>query len=213
MDYMKGVSVCEQCNAEFKWTRFKTQTVARFCGKKCWYKWNAKNLAAFNNDRFSWKTATESEKLERLKRNFEMKVIRKEGCWDWKGVFDKNGYGLIPGNYQRLLRASRVSWFIHKGQIPKGIVICHTCDNVRCTNPDHLFLGTPKVNSEDMAKKGRSTQGIKNPSVKLSEEQVRKIKELLKTGVTQKRISKDFNITRKTVGSIKNGKTWKHIAG
>lgn len=49
----------------------------------------------------------------------------------------------------------RISWILQNGDIPKGMWVCHTCDNKKCINPDHLFLGTPQDNTNDMKKKKR----------------------------------------------------------
>jgi hypothetical protein len=83
-------------------------------------------------------------------------------CWIWlKSKFD-NGYGQqkIKGkNY----RVHRLSYRLFVGEIPKGLLICHKCDQKDCINPEHLFLGTQADNMLDMVQKGRSLKGNKHP--------------------------------------------------
>lgn len=86
------------------------------------------------------------------------------GCWNWtRGKF-RHGYGAIAHG-KRTLKAHRVSYMLHIGEIPEGMLVCHKCDNPQCVNPEHLFLGTPKDNTQDMILKGRKVvlRGEDNP--------------------------------------------------
>lgn len=77
-------------------------------------------------------------------------------CWVWTGSNDGKGYGQISAGAGRSpIKAHRLSWEIHNGQIPAGMVICHRCDNPKCVNPSHLFVGTQKDNMVDCATKNR----------------------------------------------------------
>ena len=89
----------------------------------------------------------------------------------------------------------------------------HHCDNPKCTNPEHLYLGTPKRNSLDREERNRRPirRGSNHPNAKLNEEKVREIKKLMDIGVKTSRISKDFHISYGALEAIKNGDTWKHV--
>lgn len=77
-------------------------------------------------------------------------------CWEWKGAINNVGYGMFRENNDKMVTAHRKSYELHKGEIPKGMCICHSCDNPKCVNPDHLWLGTIKDNIDDMIRKGRN---------------------------------------------------------
>jgi hypothetical protein len=89
-------------------------------------------------------------------------VIKKSDneCWGWSGYINKgNGYAYFC--FQgKVISAHRFSYSYFKDFIPESLFVCHSCDQKICTNPDHLFLGTPKDNTHDMIKKGRSTNRI-----------------------------------------------------
>lgn len=91
-----------------------------------------------------------------LKARFWSKVSIREPkeCWPWIGKRDKDGYGKIR-NYYKEVRAHRLSYELNIGDIPTGKVVCHSCDNPRCVNPSHLWVGTIGDNNRDMYQKGR----------------------------------------------------------
>lgn len=163
-----------------------------------------------NGKLFRWHDASDEQKTKRLKNSFEKKVIKKDGCWDWKGGTGPNGYIHIRYNQMKLM-AHRASWLIYKGKIPPKMCVCHHCDNRRCTNPDHLFIGTAKENSNDRDKKLRGLQGSRHHKAKLTENDVTEIKKRLACGITSYRIAKDFGVSDGSIWFIKHGITWRHI--
>ena len=86
-----------------------------------------------------------------------------DDCWLWTASTDQDGYGLITvrvrvGRHVKK-RAHRLAWEWANGRKPGHNKVCHTCDNPRCVNPAHLWLGTNKQNMEDAKRKGRTLQG------------------------------------------------------
>lgn len=93
-----------------------------------------------------------------LADRFWRHVIVEGGCWRWTGSFVRNGYGRLSAakdSNREAVYAHRVSWQLHRGPVPDGLYVLHTCDNRWCVKPDHLWLGTNADNMRDMVRKGR----------------------------------------------------------
>jgi hypothetical protein len=130
-------------------------------------------------------------------------------CWEWTACKNNYGYGKVWFNTKQLL-AHRVAYTLAKGEIPKGFVVRHTCDNPACCNPDHLILGTHADNTADMIKRQRNCtfKGEQNGKAKLTAKQAM---EVYNSPLTHYEIAEFYNIGETTVSLIKNKKRWKHI--
>lgn len=142
---------------------------------------------------------------ERIKNRSVIDPVTE--CWNWGGNLHRQGYGVIRSNRVHHL-AHRASYAVFKGDIPDGMFVCHKCDNRKCVNPDHLFLGTVQDNQRDMAKKDRSTYGEKSSSAKLTEADVTLILAIKDSGKTHQQIADLFNVSRPLVSMIFSGKVW-----
>jgi hypothetical protein len=158
-----------------------------------------------------------------LEEAFWKYVYKTPNCWFWIGWMkgsNQYAYGGVGCSAYRGIRAHRASWIIHKGPIPKGKFVLHTCDNPQCVNPEHLFLGTAKDNTEDCRKKGRlsaipDNKGEKNGISKLTTKKVKQIrteydhKNKKSNGMA---LAKKYGISFCTVYNIIRNESWKHIA-
>lgn len=145
-----------------------------------------------------------------MEARFWRRVQIGTGCWEWTGVKDRDGYGKLslPGEKAGNVRAHRFSYELHKGPIPTGLLVIHSCDNPGCVNPEHLRVGTNSDNLGDMAAKDRSTRGRRHPRVKLTEDRVRHIRALIAAGNTTYSVSKMVGVSPGAVMAIHLKRTW-----
>jgi hypothetical protein len=146
-----------------------------------------------------------------LRQRYSDKVDRSKGpdsCHPWIGA-TAVGYGRIAAGGKRglVLGAHRLTYELFIGPIPDGLWVLHRCDNRRCCNPSHLFLGTHLQNMRDMRRKGRSNRGGRNPNAKLLDSDVLVIWNL-KGKELQRVTARKFGVTRQAVGDIQSGRGW-----
>ncbi len=131
------------------------------------------------------------------------------GCWNWRGVL-RGGYGrMVTGSRSDGSRKSesahRYSYRSLVGQIPPEMEVCHHCDNRRCVNPLHLFVGTHKENTNDRDSKGRNRtlRGPENKNATLTWEQVDEIRKSFRPRVvTRKMLAKRFGVSEDVIKKI-----------
>ena len=149
--------------------------------------------------------APDGEAVLRLLRRARRDL--KTGCLVWTGGrYAKSTYGAIVYKGQKH-RAHRLSWIAQRGEIPKGLLVCHACDNPACIAIEHLFLGTAKDNMADMRRKGRGRYRSK-----LSLEEVVRVKRLLADGMTMASVARETGVAYASVFAIKSGKNWRGVA-
>lgn len=134
-------------------------------------------------------------------------------CWPWRRGLFTNGYGQFRVG-KRKVKAHRCAYELSRGTIPPGLRVLHSCDNPPCCNPDHLFTGTAADNAHDRDGKGRTRNGYvslpgeSNPSAKLSQMEVDRIRELHNQGCTQRDIAEEFEMSQSQIGNIVRGDSW-----
>ncbi len=141
---------------------------------------------------------------------FKVDMRGPDECWEWQACHNGAGYGHFKINGSMYL-AHRVAFIVTNGDTE--LLICHTCDNPSCCNPNHLYAGTMKDDCRDRDERGRAADqcGENNGYVKLTEDDVREIRELRNDCWLQREIADIYGISRSHVGNICTGKNWKHI--
>lgn len=158
-----------------------------------------------------------------IEKKFWKKVQKTDDCWIWTacGSGPDGKYGGIMIRHKKQ-KAHRVSYEIHFGAIPKGMYVCHSCDNPKCVRPDHLFLGTAKQNTQDCISKRRmhfqikpdfmaNLRGSQNPKSKLTERVVLEMRNRRKLGESLRGLAREAGVCHKTLLSAIHGKTWSHV--
>ena len=187
------VLMCPSCGQSFP--RYRSQTYGKkvvACSRSC-----ARRAQVWGESltTYFWKT-----------------VVKTDGCWLWQRAKTGGGYGQLARKGFRCM-AHRYSWELHFGPIPEGLCVCHHCDNPRCVNPAHLFVGTRADNMADCAAKHRLPRG-RTPSAKITREQAESIRQRYKEGgVTQKALADEFGLAQTSIFEIIKGQRWNWKGG
>jgi hypothetical protein len=148
-------------------------------------------------------------------QRFWRQVEITDGCWIWTGYRNASGYGRmrIHGIGRAMIFAHHISYEIHHGPVPDGGWVLHHCDNPPCIRPDHIYLGTPKQNSQDAVTRGRrpDVRGENNGFSKLTEAGVREIRRRAEAGEKVGSIAKDLGMSYPGVRDIIIRRNWPHV--
>lgn len=153
-----------------------------------------------------------------IELRFWNKVTKTDGCWTWAGGKSGDGYGFIRcgSKGSPMIKASKLSWMIHNGYslVPKGMLICHSCDNPPCVNPDHLWLGTAQDNMDDKVNKQRHNFHENHGRTVLTKQQVDHVRAIYKgrgNGPTHLSIANSLGVEESTISKITTGKNWRPV--
>jgi nucleoside 2-deoxyribosyltransferase len=145
----------------------------------------------------------------------KVKIGGPNECWPWTRFVEKNGYARAYTNGKRMA-AHRVAFLLAKGPIPDSLNVLHKCDNRKCCNPSHLFLGTHQDNILDAISKNRIPRllqpGSKHRGAKLKEADVLFIREQVRSGKrTRKELAEKFGVSYFTICAVVSKQHWNHI--
>lgn len=150
---------------------------------------------------------------------FWSKVDRRGAncCWIWNASTTHAGYGklcIITDGKKRFFLSHRISYIVHYGSFDRDLLVCHTCDNPKCVNPKHLWLGTNLTNAIDKMNKGRDNliqarRTRRNKGYKLTEAQVIEIRSLYPNGMSYRRLASIFGVSPPMIRNIIKRKSWR----
>lgn len=146
----------------------------------------------------------EEYKLKRANDLLSNTTTTERGCMEYQGATSRSGYGYATV-FNKTNNAHRHIYELLYGDIPHNIFVCHKCDNRKCINPAHLFLGTNQDNMNDCKNKGRQAKGKAKPNTKINHGDIQDIYVMADKGINYTEIGKIFNIGRRHIGRILNG--------
>jgi hypothetical protein len=129
------------------------------------------------------------------------------GCWLWTGACMPWGYG-VGSIRAKNIYAHRLSWLLHRGEIPNGVFVLHKCDTPACVNPDHLFLGTNTDNRKDSVSKSRHVYGERCRKSNLTAEQIIEIRT---SPLSSYQLAKIYSVSSRNIRKIRRGEIWKQV--
>ncbi len=148
-----------------------------------------------------------------LKERFDAKWVLDEqtGCWIWTAFTQR--YGRIGVGTARPETAHRVAWKLYRGEIPEGMHVLHRCNNTKCVNPEHLYLGNAVDNMADKYASGRDNtpRGSRAYQSKLTEEIVVEARARYANGESGQALAKEFGVRKTTMYRALNGINWRHV--
>lgn len=187
--------LCKFCKESFNIKESRADRT-KFCSRKCQENYFNENYFKLLIDRINGKCT-------------------KNICWEWTGNKDKYGYGYLtimkPNKHKE--HAHRASYMAYNKlyELPPILHICHSCHNRLCVNPEHLHLGTPKDNIDEMVDANRQAKGSNLPQAILNEQQVQDILAARSSGISVKFLANKYNLTLSSIYNIFKKKTWKHV--
>ena len=143
-------------------------------------------------------------------------MIPLSGCWLWNGCSHPTGYGrfsVIKGSVEY---AHRASWMLFRGDIPRGMYVCHVCDIGYCVNPDHLFIGSAKDNMQDASKKGRIVLPPAEAMLKAEDQPMSKLRNvdvitIRSSNDTNKSLARFYGVDQAVISNIRHGKSYRSV--
>lgn len=155
---------------------------------------------------------------EAVQRRFWKKVSISEhpnGCWMWNGGVSARNYGMLVscvGSKRVNMCAHRISYYLKYKHLPPDALVCHHCDQPRCVNPGHLFLGTHAQNQHDKVNKFRQAHSEAHGRSVLSAEdvqQIRVLRHFLNTSIIK--LSNMYGVGTYAIEAIITEVNWKHL--
>lgn len=176
---------CFQCEKYFE----TKKCAPKVCSLCLSYKWKNIRKPKLSREEVFWS---------------RIKKMGENECWDWVGRISTSGYGTMGFKGKEMI-ATHIALLVIDGvDVPSGMEVCHCCDNPKCVNPNHLFIGTHMDNMRDMSNKWRASRW----KAKLTDDQVREIRILKKRGCSNSSLGLQFGLDETTISNVANYRSY-----